>query len=118
MRLLKDQEGYRVEDSDELLDLEEEIRESMVSGAESVGILELDALIKMPMPEVDPVEEAEKEFCWQATVRMRAYKQSKSEVESEDEMYEDLKPVLVQEVELEREIEEVDLTGPSGANAS
>ncbi len=66
-RLLKDQEGYRVEDSDEPLDLEEEVREDMVPGAESVGIPELDVLIKMPMPDVDPEEEAEKEFRRQAT---------------------------------------------------
>ncbi len=33
----------------------------MVLGAESVGIPELDALIKMPMPEEDPEEEVEKE---------------------------------------------------------
>ncbi len=39
-RLLKDQEEYRVEDSDEPLDLEEEVREDMVPGAESVGIPE------------------------------------------------------------------------------
>ncbi len=50
-----------MEDLDEPLDLEEEVRVDMVSGVESVGILELDALIKMPMPEEDPEEEAEKE---------------------------------------------------------
>ncbi len=50
-----------MEDLDELLDLEEEVRGDMVPGMESIGILELDALIKMPMPEEDPEEEAEKE---------------------------------------------------------
>ncbi len=49
-----------MEDSDEPLDLEEEVREDMVLGTESVGIPELDVLIKMPMPDVDPEEEAEK----------------------------------------------------------
>ncbi|KAK0449356.1 hypothetical protein EV421DRAFT_1732628 [Armillaria borealis] len=49
-RLLKDQEGYRVEDLDKPLDLEKEIRTDMIPGAESIGIPELDALIKMPMP--------------------------------------------------------------------
>ncbi len=33
----------------------------MVPGMESVSVPELDALIKMPMPEEDPEEEAEKE---------------------------------------------------------
>ncbi len=50
-----------MEDSDELLDKEEEVRDDMVPGTESVGIPELDTLIKMPMPEEDPEEEAEKE---------------------------------------------------------
>ncbi len=59
--LLKDQEGYRVEDSDEPLDKEEEVRNDMVPGMESIGVLELDALIKMPMPEEDLEEEVEKE---------------------------------------------------------
>ncbi len=53
---------YRVEDSDEPLDLEEEVRNDMVPGADSIGIPELDALIKMPMPDEDPEEEAEKEL--------------------------------------------------------
>ncbi len=61
-RLLKGQEGYRVEDSDEPLDQEEEVREGMIPGVESVGIPELDALIKMPMPEEDLEEEAEREL--------------------------------------------------------
>ncbi len=69
-----DQEGYRVEDADEPLDKEEEICMGMIPGAESVGILELDAMIKMPMPEENPEEEVEKELRRQATVRMRAFK--------------------------------------------
>ncbi len=74
----------------------------MVPGADSVGIPELDALIKMPMPQEDPEEEAEREVRRQATARMRAYRRFRGEeVESEIEMYEDLEPVLVQEVELE-----------------
>ncbi len=73
--LLKGQEGYRVEDSDEPLDLEEEVRGTMVPGADSVGIPELDALIKMPMPEEDTEEEAEKEVRRQVTAHMRAYRQ-------------------------------------------
>ncbi len=60
--LLKDQEGYRVEDSDEPLDLEKKIQEDMVPGMEAIGFPDLDALIKMPMPEVNPKEEAEKEL--------------------------------------------------------
>ncbi len=60
--VLKDQEGYQVEDSDEPLDLEEEIWEDMVPGTEAVSVLDLDALIKMPMPEVNPEEEVEKEL--------------------------------------------------------
>ncbi len=51
-----------MEDSDEPLDLEEEVRNDMVPGADSIGILELDMLIKMPMPDEDPEEEAEKEL--------------------------------------------------------
>ncbi|KAK0447947.1 hypothetical protein EV421DRAFT_1733121 [Armillaria borealis] len=91
-RLLKDQEGYQMEDLDEPLDLEEEIQTDMIPGAESVGILKLDALIKMPMPIEDSEEEAEKEYRWQAMAKMRARKHEKSEeVESEVEMYEDLK---------------------------
>ncbi len=78
-RLLKGQEGYRVEDSDEPLDLEEEVRKDMVPGVDSVGIPELDALIKMPMPDKDLEEEAEKELCRQATVHMRVYRQSRGE---------------------------------------
>ncbi len=61
-RLLKDQEGYRVEDSDEPLDKEEVIHTEMIPGVESVSILELDAMMKMPMPEEDPEEEAKKEL--------------------------------------------------------
>ncbi|KAK0429988.1 hypothetical protein EV421DRAFT_1913590 [Armillaria borealis] len=113
--LLKDQEGYRVEDSDEPLDLEEEVRQDMIPGAESVGILELDALIKMPMPELDPEEETEKEHHRQATARLRVERREKGEaVESEVEMYEDLEPVLVEEVEKEKDVE---MVGPSGADA-
>ncbi|SJL06762.1 uncharacterized protein ARMOST_10104 [Armillaria ostoyae] len=114
-RLLKGQEGYRVEDSDEPLDLEEEIRNDMIPGVESVGIPELDALIKMPMPELDPEEEAEKERRRQATARLRAERCEKGEVvESEGEMYEDLEPVLVQE-EVGKDVE---MAGPSGADAA
>ncbi|SJL06756.1 uncharacterized protein ARMOST_10098 [Armillaria ostoyae] len=117
-RLLKDQEGYRVEDSDEPLDLEEEIQMDMVPGAESIGILDLDAMIKMPMPVEDLEEEVEKECCQQAMARMRAKKCEKGEVvESEMEMYEDLEPVLVQEVEKEKE-KDVEMAGPSGADAA
>ncbi len=65
-----------MEDLDEPLDLEEEVRGDMVPGVESVGIPELDALIKMPMPEEDPEEEAEKEVRRQAMARMRVYRQS------------------------------------------
>ncbi len=32
----------------------------MISGVESISILELDMLIKMPMPDEDPEEEVEK----------------------------------------------------------
>ncbi len=119
-RLLKDQEEYRVEDSDELLDKEEEVRNDMVPGVESVGVLELDALIKMPMPEEDPVEEAEKEARRQATAQMRAYKWSKGkEVESKVELYKDLELVLVQEMnEEERELgEDVNMVDLSSAKA-
>ncbi len=115
-RLLKGQEGYRVEDLDEPLDKEEEVQNYMVPGAESIGMPELDVLIKMSMPEED-LEKAEKEIRWQAMARMRAYKQSKGEeVESEIEMYEDLEPLLVQEVELEGE--DIVMAGPSSAEAS
>ncbi len=49
--------------------------------------------------------------------QMRAYKQSRGEeVESEVELYEDLEPLLVQEVELERE--DVVMAGLSGTEAS
>ncbi len=51
-----------MEDLEELWDLEEEVQDDMVSGAESISILNLDALIKMPMPELDPEEEVEKEL--------------------------------------------------------
>ncbi len=105
-----------MEDSDEPLDLEEEVRGDMVPGAESVGIPELDALIKMPMPKEDP--EVEKEVRRQVMVCMRAYRRSRGEeVESEIEMYKDLEPLLVQEVEVE-EGEDVHMAGPSGAEAS
>ncbi len=112
-RLLKGQEGYRVEDSDEPLDKEEEVREEMVPGAESIGILELDALIKMPMPTEDLEEEAEKELRQQAMVRMRAYNRENSIEESDVRLYKDLEPILVQE-----EVEDVDMAGLSGADAS
>ncbi len=124
-RLLKGQEGYRVEDLDELLDLEEEVRGNMVLGTDSIGIPELDALIKMPMPEEDPEEETEKEVRQQATAHMRAYRRFRGEeVESEIEMYEDVELMLVQEVELERveekekEGEDIIMAGPSGAALS
>ncbi len=51
-----------MEGSDEPLDLEEEIHQEMVPGTESISIPDLDAMIKMPMPELDPKEEAEKEL--------------------------------------------------------
>ncbi|PBK83410.1 hypothetical protein ARMGADRAFT_1089529 [Armillaria gallica] len=118
-RLLKDQEGYRVEDLDEPLDKEEEIHTGMIPGAESISIPELDALIKMPMPEENPEEEAEKELRWQATARMRVYKQERGiEVEGEVELYKDLEPMLVEEVERERKVGDVDMAGPSEAEAS
>ncbi|PBK62703.1 hypothetical protein ARMSODRAFT_980541 [Armillaria solidipes] len=114
-QLLKDQEGYRVEDSDEPLDLEEQIRTDMIPGAESVGIPDLDVMIKMPMPAEDPEEEAEKERRRQAMAKMRANKREKGEaVESEAEMYEDLEQVLVQE-EVGKDVE---MAGPSGADAA
>ncbi len=94
-RLLKGQEGYRVEDSDEPLDKEKEVREDIVPGMESVSIPELDALIKMPMLKEDLEEEAEKELQQQAMVWMRAYNQEKGIEESDVEMYEDLEPMLV-----------------------
>ncbi len=56
---------------------------------------------------------------------MRAYRQFRGEeVESEIEMYEDLEPVLVQEVKLEgvgakgMEGEDIVMAGPSGATSS
>ncbi len=107
-----------MKDSDEPLDLEEEVREYMVPGAASIGILELDVLIKMPLPEEDPEEEAEKEVRQQATAHMRAYRRSRGEeVENEIEMYEDLEPLLVQEVELKKG-EDVHMVGLSGTEAS
>ncbi len=122
---VEDQEGYRVEDSDEPWDKEKEVQKDMVPGVESVSILELDALIKMPMPEEDPEEEVEKELQQQVIARMRAYKWSKGEeVESKVEMYKDLEPVLVQEVELEGNKEKkkeggnVDMVGLSGTDTS
>ncbi len=102
-----------MEDSDEPLDLEKEVRDDMVPGTESVSILELDALIKMPMPDVDPEEEAEKELQWQAMARMRVYNQEKSIEESDGELYEDLELILVQEG-----VEDVNMVGPSGAETS
>ncbi len=56
------------------------------------------------------------------TAWMRAYKREKSEeMESEVEMYKDLEPVLVQEVELvgerEKEMEEVDMVCLSSTKA-
>ncbi|PBK58129.1 hypothetical protein ARMSODRAFT_1028519 [Armillaria solidipes] len=84
-------------------------------GAESVGIPDLDALIKMPMPTEDPEEEAEKERRRQATAKMRANKREKDEaVESEVEMFEDLEQVLVQE-EVGKDVE---MAGPSGTDAA
>ncbi len=53
---------------------------------------------------------------------MRAFKRSKGEeVESEVEMYKDLEPVLVQEMDGEKEREtevDVNMVGPSGAKTS
>ncbi len=52
--------------------------------AESVSIPEFYALIKMPMPDEDLEEEAEKEVRRQAMARMRASRRSRGEqVESE-----------------------------------
>ena len=101
-----------MEDSDEPLDWEEEVRNDMVPGADSIGIPELDALIKMPMPDEDPEEEAEKELRRQATARRRAYNQERGIEESDGEMYEDLESILVQEG-----VEDVSMAGPSGAKA-
>ncbi len=57
--------------------------------------------------------------------RMRAYKRSRGEeVGYNGEMYEDLEPVLVQEIglegaqEKEKEVEDVDMAGPSGTETS
>ncbi len=86
-----------MEDSDEPLDLEEEVRNDMVPGVDSVSILELDALIKMPMPDEDLEEEAEKELRRQAMARRRAYNRERGIEESDGEMYEDLESILVQE---------------------
>ncbi|PBK77838.1 hypothetical protein ARMSODRAFT_968131 [Armillaria solidipes] len=116
-RLLKDQEGYRVKDLDEPLDLEEEICNDMIPGAESISIPELDALIKMPMPYLDSEEEVEKERHRQATARLRAERHEKGEVaESEVEMYEDLELVLVQEVEKGKG--NVEMADPSSTDAA
>ncbi|SJK99875.1 uncharacterized protein ARMOST_03186 [Armillaria ostoyae] len=83
--------------------------------AESVGIPDLDAMIKMPMPTEDLEEEAEKERRQQVTAKMRANKHEKGEeVESEVEVYEDLEQVLVQD-EVEKDVE---MVGPSGADAA
>ncbi len=50
---------------------------------------------------------------------MRVYKESRGEeVEGEVEMYKDLELTLVQEVEMEKEVVEVDVVGPSSADAS
>ncbi len=92
---------------------------------ESVSIPEFDALIKMPMPDEDLEEKAEKEVWQQAMAQMRAYRRSRGEeVESEVELYEDLEPLLVQEVELEgvkekeKEGEDVIMAGLSSAASS
>ncbi|PBK75380.1 hypothetical protein ARMSODRAFT_970050 [Armillaria solidipes] len=90
-------------------------QEDMIPGVKSVGIPDLDAMIKMLMPMVDPEEEAEKEHHQQAMVKMRAQKCEKGdEVESEVEMYEDLEQILVQE-EVEKDVE---MAGPSSTNAA
>ncbi len=108
-----------MEDSDKPLDKEEEVPGDMVPGVESVGIPELDALIKMPMPEMNPEEEVEKELQWQATACMRVYRWERGiQVESEVEMYEDLEPILVEEVEKEKEVEDVDMAGLSGTEVA
>ncbi|PBK71394.1 hypothetical protein ARMSODRAFT_973824 [Armillaria solidipes] len=115
-RLLKDQKGYRVEDSDELLDLEEEIHQDIIPRAESVGILDLNMMIKIPMPKLDLEKETEKECHRQATAKIRAKTWEKDEkVESEVEMYKDLELVLVQEMEKEKEkdVKIVDLSDAS-----
>ncbi len=72
------------------MDLEEEIRDDMVPGMEAVGIPELDALIKMPMPDVNSEEEVERELRQQAAARRRAYNWERGIEESDGEMYEDL----------------------------
>ncbi len=51
-----------MDDSHEPLDLGEEVWNDMVRGMDSVGIPELAALIKMPMPDENPEQEAEKEL--------------------------------------------------------
>ncbi len=68
-----------MEDSDEPLDLEEEVRGNHGTRRGLRWYSELDALIKMPMPEEDPEEEAEREVRRQATARMRAYRRSRGE---------------------------------------
>ncbi len=77
----------------------------------------------MLMPDEDPEEEVEKEVRQQATARMRAFKWSRSEeVEDGVEMYEDLEPVLVQEMEEEKEQEtevvDVNMVGLSSTETS
>ncbi len=58
----------------------------MVLGMKSIGIPELDALIKMPMSDEDLEEVVEKELHWQVTAHMRVYRWSRGEeVESEVE---------------------------------
>ncbi len=50
---------------------------------------------------------------------MNAFKWSRGEeVEDEVEMYEDLEPILVQEMEKEKELVDVDMVGPSSARSS
>ncbi len=44
------------------LDEKKEVQKEMIPEAESISILELDALIKMPMPKEDLEEEVEKEL--------------------------------------------------------
>ncbi|SJL08324.1 uncharacterized protein ARMOST_11687 [Armillaria ostoyae] len=117
-RLLKDQKDYRLENLDESLHLEKEIWQNMILEVKSIGISDLDAMIKMPMPELDLEEEVKKKHHQQMTAKMRAKKHEKDEeVESEVEMYEDLELVLVQEVEKEKEKKkDVEMAGLSGAS--
>ncbi len=111
-----------MEDSDEPLDKEEKVREDTVPGTESIGISELDALFKMPMPNEDLEEEVEKEVQWQVIARMRAFKRSRGEEVKDEEVYEDLEPVLVQEMdgekERETEVVDVNMAGLSGIKTS